>query len=323
MTIQTEDLVTIKELPQAKDFIIYPWLYPGRFTLMVGPTNIGKTTLTLEMIAACLKGEQLFNRFPVKKIERVLYLHGEHTIETVREMAQVRGDIPEDHVSVIHDFGDEGSALIRDEAPTPVCREIFRIAKALEPQLIVVEPISAFITDSENNNLMARKLVSFLCDIAASINAALLSHQHVPKSFHDPERPKDTSIPTGLARGALAFEDAAERVIYLTRESVKTVRDSENQRIKIETPKTKGFPVSPVSIELKLETLTYEYVTHAAAERDLIGVYNRRKIRPDESLSDFYEFYKTLHSRGSDFVNIMLKRAKKLGLLDEDGNALL
>jgi len=321
MLIQFEELAAEGELPQAKDYLVYPWLNAGRFTLIVGPTNVGKTTLTMEIIAACLKGEHLFGRYPVKKIDKIAYIHGEHTIEAVKEIAVIRGDIPSDHAKIAHG---SHKFIVNGEA-TPEFNCIASMIVEMKPQLIVVEPISAFVEITEDNNLTARRLVSFFCELGEKLNAAILAHHHVGKSFHDKERPKDLTLPTGIARGAQAWEDSAETVIYLARGT--DVADEEsgafNARVKITTPKTKGYQIDPITVALDHDTLKFKALTLPAEGADLVAVYNRRRNNPDESIRDLYEHYKKLNKKGSTYVSTLIKRAKRVGLLDADGKAIL
>lgn len=313
MALKTVDLMDAPPPPKASDYLIYPWLQPGRLTLMVGATEAGKTTLTCEMIAAMSSGTRLFGRYPTKKINSVLYLHAEHSIYTVQEIAQMRGDIPHDLVTVIHEFGGFGSAMIQDgRANIALLREIGEVADRIKPSLIVAEPISAFVGASENDNALVRMLIQILTSLAAKYHAAVLTHHHFGKSSFDPERQRPAGIPIGEARGAMAFEDAAERVLYLKRDG---------SHVKIETPKPKGYPVSPVHLKKDDDSLKYSLLTEVPGP-DVVGLcaFIRSKAPAHKSIltKKFSEAWKCPES----FVTLLYKRAEKLNLISPDGQLI-
>lgn len=310
MALKTVDLMDAPPPPQASDYLIYPWLQPGRLTLMVGATEAGKTTLTVEMLAACAKGERLFNRYPTKKIHSVLYLHAEHSIYTVQEIAQKRGDIPHDLVTVIHEFGGYGSAMIQDQRPNiALLREIGEIADKIKPSLIIAEPISAFLASSENDNKEARMLIQILTSLGAKYHAAVLTHHHFGKSAFDPEHHRPAGIPTGEARGAMAFEDAAERVLYLKRDS---------SHVKIETPKPKGYPVSPVHLKRDEDTLKYTLFSDAPSP-DVVGLCSFIRSSSPAHKSVLTKQFATSWKCPEAYISQLFKRAENLGLVSPDG----
>jgi len=263
MPLKMLDITKCPPPAQASDYLIFPWLQPGRLTLMVGATESGKTTLTAEMIAACARGGLLWGRYPCKKISKVLYLHTEHSIESVADIVHKRKDIPEDLMYVIHDFGGYGSAMIQDQRPNlTLLSSIAKCADKIKPELIIAEPITGFLSSSENDNKEARLLIQILTSLASRYKAALLTHHHFSKAVFDPERQRPVGIPTGEARGAMAFEDAAERIIYLKRD---------DQHTKVEPPKPKGYPVSPVHITRDEDTCKYSLFTDVPGP-DVIGL---------------------------------------------------
>lgn len=314
MSLAITDLITDALPPQASDFLVYPWLYPGRLTLMVGPTNIGKTTLTLEILAQLTKGDHLWDRYPAKQISRVLYLHAEHTLATLQEAANRRADIPKGVVQVIHDFGANGPSII-DAAgrPAPLYLELRKFCQDFQPELIIAEPISAFIPTNENDNREARTVVCLLADLGALCGAAVLTHHHVGKSHFDADHPKPEGIAAGEARGAMAFEDASESVVYLKRVSSKS--KDQSMQVRIETPKAKGFPISPVTLSFNQDTLTYEHVTIPFQERDIIAIYDRMRKYPNEKITDLIAYFAALWNRSNTTIMLMIRRAERVGLI--------
>ena len=312
MPLVTSDIITNNNLPVASDHLVYPWLLPGRLSLFVGVTNVGKTTLTLEFIAQMLKGDHLWDRFPCRRISSVLYLHAEHTLATLQEAAQARGDIPVGSVHVVHEFGSNGSALIVNEKiNAALIHELDTLLAKLRPELIVAEPLSAFVGTSENSNSEVRTVVNILANLGAKYNAAVMAHHHTGKAVFDPERQaaRQEGVATGEARGAMAFEDAAERVVYLHRGKDQT-------HIRLETPKAKGFPVSPIQLLFDEDTLSYEYVSNPMAERDLIAIYSRRRKMPSEPINETIEHFRTLWKCSPNRVQLLIKRARRVGLLE-------
>lgn len=305
--LTVHDLLAAPPPARADDYLIYPWLQAGRVCLMVGPTEIGKTTLTLELIAACLEDRLLWNRYPTKRIEKVLYLHAEHSLATIQEAAQKRGDLPLEHVFIVHDFGPLGSALIDNGKPNvTLLREIITACETVKPQLIVVEPLSAFLGTSENDNKEVRQLINILVSLATRFNAAMLMHHHPGKVHYDPDRFRPKGIAVGEARGAMAFEDASERVIYLRREK---------DNITLETPKPKGYPIAPVTLKRDNDTLRYHCITPSGTP-DVCGLlaYLLEHRCPIE------DAVQTLHKTWRctpGFVRQVARRCQTLGLVDD------
>jgi hypothetical protein len=313
MALKTVDLMDAPPPPKASDYLIYPWLQPGRLTLMVGATETGKTTLTVEMLAACAKGELLFGRYPTKRIHSVLYLHAEHSIYTVQEIAQKRGDIPHDLVTVIHEFGGYGSAMIQDQRPNiALLREIGEVADRIKPSLIIAEPISAFLASSENDNKEARMLIQILTSLGAKYNAAVLTHHHFGKSSFDPEHQRPQGIPTGESRGAMAFEDAAERILYLKRDA---------SHIKIETPKPKGYPVATIHLKRDEDTLKFSLFTDTPGP-DIIGLCASIRSKPPAHKSILTKKFAEAWKCTESYVSQLYKRAETVGLVSPDGHLI-
>src|SRR3990172_6232670 len=308
--LTVHDLMLAPPPAKATDFLIYPWLQAGRVFLMIGPTDGGKTTLTLEWLAACLKGGLLWDRFPVQQISRVLYLHAEHSLATVQEIAQKRSDIPHGTVSVIHDFGSIGSPLVQGSRPNiPLIREISAICDDLKPQLIIAEPISAFLAQSENDNKEARQLIQVLNHFSAKYGAAVLTHHHVGKGYFDPDRIRPRGVPIGEARGAMAFEDASERVMYLR-------PDKDN--LWLSTVKPKGYPVAPVSVMRDVETLRYHLITRPEDQRDVLGAFGFRRLHHHLSSEEYLVHLRSKWGCSQSMTNSLVRRAVLVGLLDAD-----
>lgn len=311
--LNTVDLLSPAPLPKASDYLVYPWLMPGRLTLMVGATEIGKTTLTLEIIAQLSKGGHLWGRYPSKKITSVLYLHAEHSLHTVQEAATVRNDIPPRLVHVVHEFGPTGSSLLDNGKPNlPLIKSLREIIIHVKPNLLIAEPISAFIGISENDNREARAVVSILTSLGSQCNAAILTHHHVGKSHFNPDHVRTPGIPVGEARGAQAFEDAAEKVIYLRRTKIEG-------QVRLETPKPKGYPVAPVSLAFNEDTLSYHYIPQFS-KPELLAVYNHRREHPDLTLTACVEALRLQWKCSNEKVWLLIRRCQRLALLDSAGN---
>jgi hypothetical protein len=174
--------------------------------------------------------------------------------------------------------------------------------------LIVAEPISAFIGTSENDNTAVRMLIQILTSLAARYHAAVLTHHHFGKSSFDPDRQRPAGIPIGEARGAMAFEDAAERVLYLKRDG---------SHIKIETPKPKGYPVSPVHLKKDDDTLKYSLLTEIPGP-DVVGLCSFIRSSPPSHKSVIIKKLSESWKCSESFVNQLYIRAEKLGLLSPE-----
>jgi len=315
--LEAVELVVPEKLPQVSEYLLYPWLYPGRLTLMTGASNVGKTTLTLDMVAGLLRGGHLWNRFPCRQIERVLYFHAEHTLATLQEVAAIRGDIPPNTVRVVHDFGPLTSRLVEDGKPRfSLVQEILKLVGEWRPQLVVFEPISAFVGRTENDNTEVRTLVNIMASIGAASNAAVLTHHHLGKPRFDDKGHALPARDQGEARGAAAFEDAAECVVY-----IRGTAQRESPHIRIETSKAKGFPVSGVELRFDQDGLTYTYVAQPLAERDLMAVYAWRREHPTATYREMREYFSKLwkgQGAGNVRLSLMLRRAARIGLIPMD-----
>jgi putative DNA primase/helicase len=188
------------------------WLWPGRFargkvTMLCGDPGLGKSFLTLDMAARITTAADWPDaRTPLKQPGSVLVLSAEDdAADTIRPRVEAAGGDPSRIVVadglVRHEDGKlTGLSLGLD------CGAIARRLSAMErPRLIVIDPISAYLGDTDsNNNAEVRAVLAELSRLAARLGPAVLCVSHLNKS------------PGGKAvyrqMGSLAFTAAARAV---------------------------------------------------------------------------------------------------------------
>ena len=276
-----------QELPE-----LIPGLLPESGTAaIVGETETGKTCVSLEICSSLLTGEPLWGAIrPNRTISKVVYVLGEHTVETVQGLYH-RMQLP--HAGEFRVIGPEQlhpyKAMVIGGVQQPLAVE--RMIKWTEGAgLVVFDPIAGFVqgTNAENDNVAMRTLIDTLSLVAQRNNAAclVLAHTGKPTISQDGNEVRRTTYAT---RGASGQEDAMTHVFYLRRAIQVKQQQDPGERYDIILRKFKGRPTSDVmrlmrDPETKRNTLiNAKPVRGAYPGREEMEEYRRRIQRMLES----------------------------------------
>ena len=202
---------------------LIPGLLPRHGHLLIsGETDVGKTTVALEIAMAVLTGLPLWESHvqASQTIQRVTYIMGEHHESVVQSLWRLM------------DFGGEPPIKI---IPPHLHRPLVvrgltmerTIAAYIEScqgsQLLIFDPLNAFVagSDAENDSVPMRACLNGMESIATQVGAALLILGHMGKPYFDQKRQKYEHRTTYASRGSSAIEDAATCCYYMIQDDSK------------------------------------------------------------------------------------------------------
>lgn len=196
---------------------LIPGLLPRHGHLLIsGETDVGKTTIALEIAMAVLTGLPLWES-PVRAsqtIQRVTYIMGEHHESILQSLWRLM------------DFGGEPAIkIIPPHLHRPLVVRGVTMERTIEAyvgscqgsQLLIFDPLNAFVagTDAENDSVPMRACLNGMESIATQVGAALLVLGHMGKPRFDQKRQKYEHRTTYASRGSSAIEDAATCCYYM------------------------------------------------------------------------------------------------------------
>lgn len=271
-------------------------LMPKRGQLVIaGETNVGKTTIALEIVSSLTTGVPLWKeKKPTEVIGRVLYVLGEHYNDVVKGLWNRMGIPMGDDVWIL---GPEQLTvdkwLVQSGKQNPVAiSKLISWAKGAD--LIVFDPLSAFLTgsDAENDNIQMRLVLDSMSLIAQSVDASclVLAHQGKPAVGKDGQEFARTKY---AIRGASAIEDAATNIFYMSRvqgaSSVAETRDSKvfemrNRKYKGDAPDKYELVKDPHNLT---HTLLGNRPYIQVRQMETMSTYGRFQLNfPEASKSD-------------------------------------
>lgn len=269
-------------------------LEKGEVGLLIAATNIGKTTLALNLALSLAVGKDFK---PLTKDgakpRRVLVIDGETRRRRMqrdirameREWLAEEQELLKGNLYVMCDSELNGTALSLSNAQhmTAVRRE----AQEFAPDLIIVDTLAELFTVvSENDNAeMQNKVMRPLNQLAKDVDAAVLVLHHIGKMSEEAQ----SSTQAYRGRGASAIGGSARLVLTLT-------PDTKNKRIvTLSCGKSKGDDFEDVMLRLNQELRRFVpvaggvaakldgYQQTLAAARTIKRPFNRRDLV--ESLS--------------------------------------
>lgn len=197
---------------------LIPGLIPKKGqVLIVGETNVGKSTVAIEICSSLVTGAPLWDQLqPTIEAKKIAYILGEHHNDTLKRIQQ-RTKLPmRERVWLLGPqmLGNNKSLVVRAEKVESSIRQIRDWVAGVD--LVVFDPLSAFISgeDAENDNIGMRKLLNAMDDICQPIGAACLILGHSGKPMID-QYGKAHAKKSYATRGASGIEDAATNVFYM------------------------------------------------------------------------------------------------------------
>jgi AAA domain len=222
----------------------------GNVGMLIAETNVGKTTLALNL-ALTLAAGRTFHPFVNRRDggQRVMFLDGEST----------RAEIQRDVSRMMDGFSNAERAMV-DGNLLVLCDEeledeplnlanpkhidaVMRAAREFKPGLVVVDTMAAlFDLSEENSNTEVKSVVMQpLKTLAREANGGVLLAHHIGKPKGEEG---GTSSHAYRGRGASNFGCLARSVVLLTADR------SDRERVVLSVPKAKGYRLKDVVMRL-------------------------------------------------------------------------
>lgn len=264
---------------------LIPGLLPESGTAgIVGETDTGKSLIACEIGSSLLTGMPLWGSIePVRAIDRVVYILGEHTCQTIQGLFH-RTKLP--HAGKFLLIGPEHlhpyKALVIGGVQQGIA--VDRLMKWTEGAgLIVFDPLGGFAQglNTENDSASMRTLIDSMSLIATKHGSAclILSHMGKPVMNQEGQEIRRTSY---AMRGSSAQEDALTHVFYLRKALQVKQQHHDTERYDLSIRKFKGNPSSEVyrlsrDAETKRNTLINAKPTRGSyPDRKEVEEYRRR-----------------------------------------------
>lgn len=285
----TEELVQLvsevnQDYEREEDDILYSWgelskldfdnaervvfgLMRGNMGMMVASTNIGKTTLALNLALSATAGKDFYPLLNQNHTARkILYIDGEATkAEFQSDVKKMLERFTTEQVKSV----DKNLFVICDEEldgePLDLVNEshfelIKQNALSCKPDLIIVDTLSALmeIEDENDNAKVKKEVIKPLKKLAKLTNSAVLLLHHTGKY-------NEGSSPVGAykGRGASAFGALSRAVITLEKSK------SNKNRVDLSSPKSKGDKFDKTVLELDVNSRWFRVVGEVAQTKKL------------------------------------------------------
>ena len=185
------------------DFVWYPYIPIGDYTVLMSPGGTGKTYFTCGIAAAISKGEELPGDYRPAEPGTVLIISAEDRGEMLRKRLEASGAdlhkvlIIDCMASVGMDFSDS-------------YEEFKATIKRYSPKLVIVDPWHAFLGDNVDINRVnvVRPRFQRLANIAKELNCGMILISHVNK------RAQGENV-NNAATGSTDFVNAARSALYI------------------------------------------------------------------------------------------------------------
>lgn len=266
--------ITAKELIETplpeNQYLIGGGLIPRHgYTMLVGKAKEGKTMLALN-IALCLatktpflmkRGEKI-GLFPVPEAKRTLFLLRENVDRTmqsflekqVRGMGKKLGKKIEESLDLIKFVRPKTTYLDLKEGLS----ELRNLLDTHRPALVVIDPLSRFLTSDMNKMETAIKVVNALDSLGEEYDCAFLLLHHFRKRGKD-----DTELEDVFERitGSGGWRNSYVSCLALERRHKG--RSSHIKKLSFEFRTHE--PIDPIVVERDPETLLFEQITEEEA----------------------------------------------------------
>ncbi|MDQ3750415.1 MAG: AAA family ATPase [Acidobacteriota bacterium] len=239
-------------------------LMRGNLGLFVASTNLGKTTLALNLALSATAGNEFYPLLnQTHTARKILYIDGEATkpeLQTdIRKMLEVftpqQVESVKKNLFLICDeeLDDEPLDLVNPEHQEIIKQK----ALACNPDLIIVDTLSALmdIEDENDNAKVKKEVMKPLKKLAKQTNSAILLLHHTGKY-------NEGFSPTGAykGRGASAFGGLSRSVFTLEKGKLK------GNKVKLSCPKVKGDEFNDSILELDQNSRWFKVINDTAIE---------------------------------------------------------
>lgn len=292
--------------------VIEGLLDEGENLMIIGPSNIGKSLLMLQL-ACSIAGEigdtpgALFDRFAVPRRRKVLFLQSENSAKATKKRL----------VKMLQGAPEMATALANLETPVipgkdgrchgPVNSAFYDRACAMirksRADVVVIDPLISFHDCDENDNVAMRSALDRFNDLANDMGVSLIIVHHTGK---DPERG---------GRGASAIKDWYDNALILTH-----AQAAEGQTvIKVIHDKSRNYRVQPAFYLERNEHLVHHQVEDPEAYLVVSAIYNAGGVIYSETaLIEAIEM-ETEAIRSRTYWQNAIKRAMRMKIIRKDG----
>ncbi|CAN5418261.1 hypothetical protein BH10ACI1_BH10ACI1_09550 [soil metagenome] len=232
----------------------------GNIGLLNAPTNVGKSTLILNLALSAASNRTFVPLLNEETVGRkILYIDGEATkselqsdINKMSEQLTVEEQkLLKNNLCLICDEEIDNEPI--DLASPNHLAKVLEMAIDFQPDLIIVDTLSALtIMEDENDNAKVKKeIIQPLKILAKKTDSALLVLHHTGKWSEGSSQSVSVAY---KGRGASAFGALARTVFYL-----EPVKNTSN-KVRLSCPKVKGEKFEPVIMELDRDKRWFQIV---------------------------------------------------------------
>ena len=286
------DWVTAFNRPPV-DAIVEGLVFPGRWTALVAPAKLGKSTLGLHIAHSLARGYDPFHGNPQPPID-VLYLDGEmgegDILERLTSLELTPTDLPHLHYTDMFPKGDtvQGGTAIVSTAINLGCKVVF------------LDGLNAFITGAEKDDTPWRNLFEQTVAPLKRAGVAVASSDNTGKDV------------TLSARGSSAKLDKADAIVMLKRTDDGINLTTTHQRM---SGYARSLDLAMTGLDGE-EPINYRQIIGAwpAGTREAVAILDSLAIPVDDGRAKVRSALKTAgHKMRNDVLSAAIRYRKSQG----------
>lgn len=315
-SITASDLLK-KEFPSGRFWVEKGLLPKEGYILLAGPTKEGKTTLSLQLSLHLITKTTFLNQFPIAEEARILYLFAENTLPGLQKILQKQ-------VNGAHQFGWQISTKNLENLILQPGHHInFDYKKGLQlidelikehgPDIVILDPISLFVSKDLNKLENVTRLVNSLLDIGSKRNCTWIIISHYRKPSEQKTEPIYQVI------GSSGFGNYCESFLGLERYHE---RRSAHYKILHFLLRQEETP-DPIVLHRNPETLLFETVREqeaiqAGAKPEDIAKILKEKLGGKSSYTILVSLASKELGVKKGRITELLNEAREQGLIDKE-----
>ncbi len=284
------------------------------FVLLAGLTKLGKTTITLQLCLRLIRGYCTFLQdFEIQATPRILYVFAENTPQGLqniikKQLSGLTWEPSEDDLKRLS-FQPRGRIFLDNKEGLSVLKKLVDINT---PDLVVLDPISRFISKDINDMRAVNSLFDGLSGIGSGITWVFIHHYRKPSK-------KDINEPIYKTMGSSAFANNCDTFIGLERTDKHRTGLYSTLYITLRRDK----PIEPINLYWDTDSLLFEAVEKKEVLSGGVKVTDVVKVLKEDlegkaAYSPLTELVSDKFKITKQRVGELLKDAKELGLVDKE-----
>jgi putative DNA primase/helicase len=196
--------------PERIDWLWPGWIARGHLHLMAGPAGVGKTTLALSIAATISRGAHWPDGALAPVGDVVIWSGEDVYAQTISpRLAAMGADVG--RVRYLEAMTHRGR--VRPLDPAGDCERMLDYVRALDtpPALLIVDPVSSFVSGNSHRNEEVRRSLIPLVQLAHETGVAIIGITHVAKGTQGAD-------PVERIIGSVAFGALARIVHFVQRQ---------------------------------------------------------------------------------------------------------